>query len=229
MSETEGDDYAGSADEILTETGSAVATESEESEGEEDSESEASEGGDEEEESEASEGEAQGEGEAGDEASDEDDGEGSQRPPSTSSRRRAAARAEALSRGRGGSGGGGGRRRAAAGRPAAHPVVRAANLALEAVYVPDELRMTDNRLHQTELARVLGARAEQLAAPGALFFGESESSDPVQMAIDELAQRRCPLLVLREVERSGTAVTYERWRVNEMVLPNLPETGLRMR
>lgn len=224
MSETEGDDYAGSADEILTETGSAIATESEESEGEEDSESEASEGGDEEEESEASEGEAA-EGEAGGEASDEDDGEGSQRPPSTSSRRRAAARAEALSRGRGG----GGRRGAAPGRPAAHPVVRAANLALEVVYVPDELRMTDNRLHQTELARVLGARAEQLAAPGALFFGASESSDPVQMAIDELAQRRCPLLVLREVERSGTAVTYERWRVNEMVLPNLPETGQRMR
>lgn len=87
--------------------------------------------------------------------------------------------------------------------------------------VPPAQRITDNRLHQTEAARIIAVMAKQIADYPHEFTDCSGLSDPVDRAKKHLMDRKC-FLRLRRFMGPGARpniFVYEEWIVNEMVLP----------
>lgn len=102
------------------------------------------------------------------------------------------------------------------------------NAAAETVEVVRGLaRRTDSRLHVTEAAAVLAARAKQIADTGMHFVPDdvlaahTGAPDSLAIARLELLARRCPLRLRREIARRPGLVTVEEWSVNELSLPPL--------
>lgn len=76
--------------------------------------------------------------------------------------------------------------------------------------VPKESRITDNYLSKAELARVISTRVAQIEN-GAPHYAKTTSDDTVEIAIIELRDYKCPLIISRE-----TPFGIEKWAVNEM-------------
>jgi hypothetical protein len=86
------------------------------------------------------------------------------------------------------------------------------------IVAPDE-RVTDNRLQQTEVAYILAMRAEQIARHATCFV-PTTSHSAIELAYRELYERRCPLLLRRQVGATvGGDLIVEEWNVREMALP----------
>lgn len=116
--------------------------------------------------------------------------------------------------------------RARAEKPRTDPILRLANRHRTVHVVPPGERVTDNRLHKTEAARIIATRAQQIADTGTTFAQNGTHHDPVVLAYAELYERRCPL-TLRRVVGSGAGgdVYVEEWSPREMALPDLPAPG----
>jgi DNA-directed RNA polymerases I, II, and III subunit RPABC2 len=121
---------------------------------------------------------------------------------------------------------------ATASRPAkpektrADPLLRASNKPRVVHLVADEDRVTDNRLQKTEMAAVLAWRAKQIADKGTHFVDSGGLHDPVQIAVKELYERRCPLSIRREIGTTPSGdLIVEEWKVREMTLPPQPIIG----
>ncbi len=96
-----------------------------------------------------------------------------------------------------------------------------ANAAREMRIVPEEERVTSDRLQLTELAQLLAMRARMIEK-GQPCYTETGETHPVRRALEELKAGRCPLKLLRHVGEEGDANLYEAWDVNAMAIPELP-------
>lgn len=119
-------------------------------------------------------------------------------------------------------------RRAVGGRP--DPLSRESNTAVRVIVVPEWERITSGRLCLTEAAGLLAERAEQIARTGTHFVLDIRGRrlhDPVEIAVAELLERRCPLILRRTIllrDAHGNSVV-EDWDPNQMSLPDLPRIG----
>ena len=82
-------------------------------------------------------------------------------------------------------------------------------------FVPPEERETSEIMTEEERSEVIGRRMKQLKESRAFIDTTNLFSDE-EIAIQEIKQRRCPLAIVRMIEKNKTA---EWWAVNEMSLP----------
>lgn len=114
-----------------------------------------------------------------------------------------------------------------AARARADPVTSGANRPVRVVVVPNSERITDNRLHKSEASYVISVRAQQIARSATNFASASHTNsaalyDPCAIAQRELIERRCPLLLRRQVGWGPDGeIIVEEWCVREMALPQL--------
>ena len=74
-------------------------------------------------------------------------------------------------------------------------------------------RVTSDRLSRYEMVELINIRSHQISKNPICFVDVSGLRDPTEMAIKELFENRCPLLVKREVAKN----TVELWNPNEMI------------
>lgn len=79
---------------------------------------------------------------------------------------------------------------------------------------PDQ-RMTSNIMTLYEFSEIIGIRILQIEKGSPVFTDVEELFDTYDMAIKELFDRKCPLMVIR---RTGM-YEQEEWKVNEMGFP----------
>lgn len=112
-------------------------------------------------------------------------------------------------------------------RARADPVTSGANRPVRVIVVPNSERITDNRLHKSEASYVISVRAQQIARSATNFASASHTNsaalyDPCAIAQRELIERRCPLLLRRQVGWGPDGeIIVEEWCVREMALPQL--------
>ncbi|CAN10417.1 RNA polymerase subunit 6 [African swine fever virus OURT 88/3] len=89
------------------------------------------------------------------------------------------------------------------------------------VIIPDNERITSNVLTTSEATRLVAVRAQQLAINGSTMLKKKYSS-PIDIAKQELFNRKIPLLVMRciKVTPEGQKIV-EIWNPREMGIPLL--------
>lgn len=102
------------------------------------------------------------------------------------------------------------------------PILRISNKSRNVIIVPPDERVTDNRLQKSEAAHIISMRAQEIAQYGTSFTDIGNLHDPVDIAIKELQDRKCPMLVRRSVQilPNGDQIV-EEWDPKEMALPML--------
>jgi len=78
---------------------------------------------------------------------------------------------------------------------------------------PNKERITTPYLTKYERARILGTRALQISMNAPVLVPLDGESDPLQIAIKELAQRKIPLIVRRYLPDGS----FEDWSVSELI------------
>lgn len=113
-------------------------------------------------------------------------------------------------------------------RPRVDPLLRESNRPRAVRIVPENERQTSDFLQKTEAAQIIAMRAQQIAtratqfssgaSPGASSEGGAGAPlhDPVAIAFQELFERRCPLLLRREVGIENGVRLVEEWDPNVM-------------
>jgi DNA-directed RNA polymerase I, II, and III subunit RPABC2 len=91
------------------------------------------------------------------------------------------------------------------------PVIRT-----QITFVTPENRITSEILTKFECADIISVRSKQIENGGMCFADVQELTDPLDMARKELIDKKCPLDVIRSI----TDKVFERWHVNEMVIPS---------
>lgn len=86
----------------------------------------------------------------------------------------------------------------------------------KALAIPKEQRTTTPYMTKYERARVLGTRALQISLNAPVLVDIEGETDPLQIAMKELAQRKIPL-VLRRYLPDGS---YEDWGCDELIIDN---------
>lgn len=86
------------------------------------------------------------------------------------------------------------------------------------VRVPDDERITLNKLTKYEMVRILGIRAQQIASNAPTLVKNIEGKSPVQIAIFELQNKMMPFIIRRNLPNN----TYELWKIKELDV-NLPD------
>lgn len=86
----------------------------------------------------------------------------------------------------------------------------------KALAIPKERRTTTPYMTKYERARVLGTRALQISLNAPVLVDIEGETDPLQIAMKELAQRKIPL-VLRRYLPDGA---YEDWGCDELIIDN---------
>lgn len=81
-----------------------------------------------------------------------------------------------------------------------------------ATRVPDEDRITLNRLTKYEMVRVLGIRAQQISVGAKCLVKNIENRRPIEIAIYELRQKMTPFKLKRPLPNN----TYEIWKIKEL-------------
>lgn len=102
------------------------------------------------------------------------------------------------------------------------PIVTAADLYKAAgkrkiTIVPDEEKITSEKISKHELARLIAVRATQIGQNNIVFTDMTGLTDPQSMAIRELDMQRFPLSVYRIVAKLPAEYKVEIWDVNTMV------------
>ncbi|PRT53796.1 DNA-directed RNA polymerases I, II, and III subunit RPABC2 [Wickerhamiella sorbophila] len=80
--------------------------------------------------------------------------------------------------------------------------------------VPKEERTTTPYMTKYERARVLGTRALQISMNAPVLVDLEGETDPLQIAIKELSQRKIPLVIRRYLPDGS----YEDWGCDELVV-----------
>lgn len=83
--------------------------------------------------------------------------------------------------------------------------------------VPNELRITANRMSKYERARVLGTRALQIAMCAPVMVEIDDETDPLRIAGRELRERKTPLIIRRYMPDGS----YEDWGIDELIVSDL--------
>jgi len=84
----------------------------------------------------------------------------------------------------------------------------------EAVPVAD--RITTPYMTKYERARVLGTRALQISMNAPVLVELEGESDPLQIALKELRQRKIPITIRRFLPDGS----FEDWNVDELIIPD---------
>ncbi|KAK6460393.1 subunit common to RNA polymerases I, II, and III [Scheffersomyces coipomensis] len=80
--------------------------------------------------------------------------------------------------------------------------------------IPKEKRNTTPYMTKYERARVLGTRALQISLNAPVLVDIEGESDPLQIAMKELAQRKIPLVIRRYLPDGS----YEDWGCDELII-----------
>lgn len=80
--------------------------------------------------------------------------------------------------------------------------------------IPREQRTTTPYMTKYERARVLGTRALQISLNAPVLVDIEGETDPLQIAVKELAQRKIPLVIRRYLPDGS----YEDWGCDELIL-----------
>ncbi|CAL4063124.1 unnamed protein product, partial [Meganyctiphanes norvegica] len=83
--------------------------------------------------------------------------------------------------------------------------------------VPNNKRITANRMSKYERARVLGTRALQIAMCAPVMVEIDEMTDPLRIAGRELRERKTPLIIRRYLPDGS----YEDWGIDELIVSDL--------
>lgn len=90
--------------------------------------------------------------------------------------------------------------------------------------IPNEKRVTSDRLTQFEFAGIIAKRVEQISKNNNYLGNDKTLTNPYDMAIDELRNNKLPFIVSRcinVVEEGETLYCYcERWKLSEMIIPD---------
>ncbi|CAG7848026.1 DNA-directed RNA polymerases I, II, and III subunit RPABC2 Short=RNA polymerases I, II, and III subunit ABC2; AltName: Full=ABC23; AltName: Full=DNA-directed RNA polymerases I, II, and III 23 kDa polypeptide [Serendipita indica DSM 11827] len=78
---------------------------------------------------------------------------------------------------------------------------------------PNKVRITTPYLTKYERARILGTRALQISMNAPILVPAEGETDPLQIAIKELAQRKIPLVIRRYLPDGS----FEDWSVSELI------------
>ncbi len=84
--------------------------------------------------------------------------------------------------------------------------------------VPDDERITLNKLTKYEMVRVLGIRAQQISVGAKSLVKNIEGKSPVEIAIYELKNKMTPFKIKRPLPNN----TYEIWKIKELEV-DLPD------
>jgi DNA-directed RNA polymerases I, II, and III subunit RPABC2 len=87
----------------------------------------------------------------------------------------------------------------------------------EEIIVPKEYRTSSEIMTHAEYTRIKSERAKQIENGSIKFVDVADESDPVQIAIMEIKQKKCPMSIIRYV--SNDKLIKEIWEVNEMIIP----------
>ena len=110
--------------------------------------------------------------------------------------------------------------RAADGPPAApradgpprDPILALSNTSQVSHAVPDDERISSHQVSQSEFAALVAMRAAQIASSGTIFASAAGAlTDPAAIATRELYERRCPLMITREMGAVNGVMHYETW------------------
>ena len=85
-----------------------------------------------------------------------------------------------------------------------------------AVSSTSQQRNTTRYLTKYEKARVLGTRALQISMNAPVMVELEGETDPLQIALKELRQRKIPITVRRFLPD----MSYEDWNVDELIIPD---------
>ena len=86
--------------------------------------------------------------------------------------------------------------------------------------IPQDQRITDNRLHLNEATRLIAIRAKQISGDCNIFVDASGLEYPDKIAKLELKMRRMPLKLQRRVAiLEDNIILVEEWDPNLMTLP----------
>merc|ERR1719197_1012042 len=86
----------------------------------------------------------------------------------------------------------------------------------EGLAVAVEDRITTPYMTKYERARILGTRALQISMNAPVMVELEGETDPLQIALKELRQRKIPITVRRFLPDSS----YEDWNVDELIIPD---------
>ncbi|PVG01997.1 RNA polymerase Rpb6 [Serendipita vermifera] len=78
---------------------------------------------------------------------------------------------------------------------------------------PNKVRITTPYLTKYERARILGTRALQISMNAPILVPAEGETDPLQIAIKELAQKKIPLVIRRYLPDGS----FEDWSVSELI------------
>ena len=99
-------------------------------------------------------------------------------------------------------------------------VLQKSNTPRTIIVVSENKKKTDNRLHRPELSNIISMRSEQIATYGTHFASLPVGKKVDEIAIKELYERKCPLMLRRSVGFGSNGETIvEIWDVNTMTLP----------
>ncbi|KAK9469745.1 DNA-directed RNA polymerases I [Lipomyces arxii] len=87
---------------------------------------------------------------------------------------------------------------------------------LKELAIPKENRTTTPYMTKYERARILGTRALQISMNAPVLVDLEGETDPLQIAMKELAQRKIPLIVRRYLPDGS----YEDWASDELIVEN---------
>ena len=93
-----------------------------------------------------------------------------------------------------------------------NPLVHKVNI----YYNPEDRRMSEV-MTKFEYTEAVSIRARQIENGGSCFTDVAGLTDPILMAEKEIADKKCPLDLLRH----ATDRHIERWHVNEMTIPQM--------
>ncbi|CAO1299243.1 unnamed protein product [Diamesa hyperborea] len=80
--------------------------------------------------------------------------------------------------------------------------------------VPKNKRITTKYMTKYERARVLGTRALQIAMCAPIMVELEGETDPLQIAMKELKQRKIPIIIRRYLPDHS----YEDWSIDELII-----------
>ena len=87
----------------------------------------------------------------------------------------------------------------------------------EDIIVPNEFRQSSEIMTQAEYIRVVSERSKQIENGSRYFIELTNETEPNEIAINEIKQKKCPLSIVRYVANNKTIK--EIWNVNEMIIP----------
>ncbi|EIW71405.1 DNA-directed RNA polymerase I, II, and III subunit RPABC2 [Tremella mesenterica] len=79
---------------------------------------------------------------------------------------------------------------------------------------PNETRVTTPYMTKYERARVLGTRALQISMNAPVLVPVEGETDPLEIALKELAQKKIPLVIRRYLPDNS----FEDWKVEELIV-----------